>query len=77
MLHRDAHELDPLGNIADAEPKFREALAGLEALLSPTHEDTNTVAYRLAAFYAQHDRIRDAECSPQPDVRKPHRALGD
>jgi tetratricopeptide (TPR) repeat protein len=45
----------------EAERKFREALVGLENLLPATHEDTNAVAYHLAAFYAQHGRMKEAD----------------
>jgi tetratricopeptide (TPR) repeat protein len=60
-MHRQAHELDRAGNIEDAEAKFREALEGFEHLLSPTHEETNVVAYHLAEFLANQSRMTEAD----------------
>jgi tetratricopeptide (TPR) repeat protein len=60
-MQREAQELDRQGNSEDAENLFREALSGLEHVLSPTHEDTNAVAYQLATFYTRHDRKHDAD----------------
>lgn len=59
--YREAQELERLAMIGDAEKKFREALDGFEYLLSATHNDTTAVAYRLASFYAQNDRMKDAD----------------
>lgn len=60
-IKRGAHQLDDEGDAQGAEEKFREALAGFENLLSPTHEDTNATAYQLATFYAKHNRMDDAD----------------
>lgn len=60
-MHRRAHDLERAENFEEAEAKFREALEGLEHLLSPTHEDTNTAAYHLAEFYFKQDRMKDAD----------------
>jgi Flp pilus assembly protein TadD len=60
-MQREAQELDQQGKAEDAENMFCEALSGLEHVLSPTHEDTNAVAYELATFYARHDRKNDAD----------------
>ncbi|KAH8728462.1 hypothetical protein GQ44DRAFT_757375 [Phaeosphaeriaceae sp. PMI808] len=45
----------------DAEAKFRSALDGFHYLLSTTHPDTVTVAYRLASFFAEHVRMQEAD----------------
>jgi hypothetical protein len=60
-MHREAHELDRSGKVEDAEAKFREALEGLEHVLSPTHNKTNTVAYHLAEFLANQARMSEAD----------------
>lgn len=60
-MSREAHQLERLGHLEEAEEKFREVLAGFETLLSPTHEATSTAAYQLATFYAQHDRMNEAD----------------
>ncbi|KAF4625886.1 hypothetical protein G7Y89_g12275 [Cudoniella acicularis] len=60
-VYHEAQELERLARIEDAENKFREALTGFENLFSATHEDTIAVAYRLASFYAQNDRMKDAD----------------
>ena len=44
-----------------AEDMYREALAGFENILSPTHEHTNALAYQLASFYANCNRMDDAD----------------
>ena len=49
------------GEDAFAEKMFMDVLEGYENLLSPTHEDTNKVAYALANFYAECDRMADAD----------------
>ncbi|KAF2193259.1 hypothetical protein K469DRAFT_551926 [Zopfia rhizophila CBS 207.26] len=59
-LYREAQELDRNGNFEDAEQTYLKALAGLEKLLSPTHEDTKAIAYELAAFYACHGRMENS-----------------
>jgi hypothetical protein len=60
-IKHEAHQLNLEGKVHDAEKRFREALAGFENLLSPTHEYTNAVGYALAIFYAEHDRMDDAD----------------
>ncbi|CZR60682.1 uncharacterized protein PAC_10578 [Phialocephala subalpina] len=60
-VYHEAQKLERLVRIEDAENKYREALSGFENLLSSTHKDTTTVAYRLASFYAQNDRMKDAD----------------
>ena len=60
-LTQEAYDLDRLGNIEIAENKYRTALDGLQHLLAPTHEETKKVAYQLVSFYAQHDRMDDAD----------------
>lgn len=57
----DAHRLDCEGDVESAERRYREALAGFEHLLSPTHGDTSAVAYQLAGFYAGNERMDDAD----------------
>jgi len=49
------------GRPDEAEAKFRSALDGLDHLLSTTHPETVTVAYRLASFFAEHIRMQDAD----------------
>jgi tetratricopeptide (TPR) repeat protein len=60
-MFQEAQQLERLARIEDAEVKFREALSGFENLLSATHKVTTAVAYRLASFYAQNDRMKDAD----------------
>ncbi|KAI9851900.1 MAG: hypothetical protein M1824_002450 [Vezdaea acicularis] len=60
-IKREAHRLDCERDDENAEKRYREALAGFENLLSPTHENTNAVAYQLSIFYAEHDRMDDAD----------------
>jgi tetratricopeptide (TPR) repeat protein len=60
-MYREAQELERSADIDAAEIKFCEALSGFEHLLSATHEDTTAVAYHLASFYAQNDRMKDAD----------------
>lgn len=50
---KEAEEFTLLGNMVEAEKKYRYTLARLSALLSPTHEETVSTAYRLAELYAQ------------------------
>lgn len=57
---REAQERDQQGDAEGAERQFRDALAAFEHLLSPTHEDTKTAAYSLAAFYARRGRMQEA-----------------
>jgi tetratricopeptide (TPR) repeat protein len=49
------------GRPDEAEAKFRSALDGLDHLLSTTHPETVTVAYRLASFFAERVRMQDAD----------------
>jgi tetratricopeptide (TPR) repeat protein len=58
---QDAQSHEQNGELEDAERRYREALATLENLLSPTHDDTNMVGYHLASFYATHDRMDEAD----------------
>ena len=44
-----------------AEEMYREALAGFENILSPTHEHTKALAYQLASLYAHCNRMGDAD----------------
>jgi tetratricopeptide (TPR) repeat protein len=60
-LQEDAQNLAHLEQIEEAEDKFRQVLTGLEYLLSSTHDDTSTVAYELADFYAKNQRMHDAD----------------
>jgi tetratricopeptide (TPR) repeat protein len=56
-IYQEAQELDVVGKRAEAEIKLRQALEGFENLLTPAHDDTNTVAYHLADFYARSKRM--------------------
>ncbi|KAN0068745.1 hypothetical protein V8E54_012914 [Elaphomyces granulatus] len=58
---QEAQSHEQNGELEDAERRYREALAALENLLSPTHDDTNIVGYHLASFYAIHDRMDEAD----------------
>ena len=60
-MPEEAYELERSGQLEMAEDRFRTALDGLQNLLAPTHEETNKTAYHLASFYAQHDRMDDAD----------------
>jgi hypothetical protein len=63
-LHKwklDAALLDAEGRHQEAEYRFRNALSGFRHLLSLTHEYTVKTAYQLAAFYANHNRMSDAD----------------
>lgn len=60
-IHERGHSLDEDGEWDEAEENFREALAGCQVLLSPAHEHTRIFTYHLADFYAQHDRMADAD----------------
>ena len=60
-IHELGHSLDEVGEWDEAEERFREALAGCQVLLSPAHEHTRIFTYHLADFYAQHDRMADAD----------------
>ena len=58
------------GDAVNAEKLLVQVLEGYENLLSPTHEDTNKVAYALATFYAEHDRMHDANKTLEEVSRK-------
>ena len=60
-IHELGHSLDEVGEWDEAEESFRQALAGCQVLLSPAHEHTRIFTYHLADFYAQHDRMADAD----------------
>jgi tetratricopeptide (TPR) repeat protein len=60
-IYREAQLLERTGKPEDAELKLREALTGLENLLTPTHDETNKVGYHLADFYARNNRMKDAD----------------
>ncbi|TPX22058.1 hypothetical protein DIZ76_013922 [Coccidioides immitis] len=60
-LRSSGDELARQGEYRAAERKYRDALAGLENLLPLAHDDTNAMAYQLAAFYAQQCRMQDAD----------------
>jgi tetratricopeptide (TPR) repeat protein len=59
--YRDGLQDEQSGRTDDAEVKFRTALEGFHHLLSTTHHETLEAAHRLAAFYAQYSRMREAE----------------
>ena len=58
-IEREAQKLESEGDCDIAEEMYREALAGFENILSPTHEHTNALAYQLASFYAKYNRMDD------------------
>ena len=58
-LQARQHESE--GETDMAEEMYREALAGFENILSPTHEHTKALAYQLASFYANCNRMGDAD----------------
>ncbi|KAF8858028.1 hypothetical protein BDZ45DRAFT_726328 [Acephala macrosclerotiorum] len=60
-LKHEAARLDKAGDTINAEIKFRDALSGFEALLSPTHEETTIAAYQFASFLANQDRMKEAD----------------
>lgn len=60
-IHRWGHSFEDAEDWNEAEVKFRDALAGCQFLLSPTHEYTKQLTYHLAQFYANHDRMKDAD----------------
>lgn len=60
-IEREACQLESQGESCSAENLYREALTGFRTILSPTHEHTSALAYRLATFYADHDRMDDAD----------------
>ncbi|KAH6723046.1 hypothetical protein BKA61DRAFT_585756 [Leptodontidium sp. MPI-SDFR-AT-0119] len=56
-----ARELKDSGNLEAAEEKYREALSGLEYILSATNDHTIAVGYELAEFFAQSNRMEEAD----------------
>ncbi len=60
-IERQAQQHEIEGEIDIAEEMYREALAGFENILSSTHEHTNALAYQLASFYADCNRMDDAD----------------
>ena len=60
-IEREAQKFESERDSDIAEEKYREALAGFENILSPTHEHTNALAYQLASFYANYNRMDDAD----------------
>ena len=60
-IGRQAQQYESEGETDMAEDMYREALAGFENILSPTHEHTNDLAYQLASFYANCNRMDDAD----------------
>lgn len=61
IIHREGHSFEDAEDWNEAEGSFRDALAGCQFLLSPTHEYTKRLTYHLAQFYAKHDRMKDAD----------------
>ncbi|KAF2786480.1 hypothetical protein K505DRAFT_289676, partial [Melanomma pulvis-pyrius CBS 109.77] len=49
------------GHLDRAEAEFMEALEGHRYLLTPTHEETVKIAYELANFYAEQQRVRETD----------------
>ncbi|KAK3386479.1 hypothetical protein B0H63DRAFT_520573 [Podospora didyma] len=64
-LKWDAARLDAEGRTEEAEGLFAAAVSGFRHLLSETHSSTVKAVYQLAAFYANHDRMADADKSEQ------------
>ena len=60
-IGHQARQHEREGETDVAEEMYREALAGFENILSPTHEHTNALAYQLASFYADRNRMNDAD----------------
>ncbi len=60
-IHKEGHSFEDVGDWNEAEIQFRDALAGCQFLLSPTHKYTKQLTYHLAQFYAKHDRMKDAD----------------
>lgn len=56
-MGREAEQAQRVGDMELAEKKYKDALDGLQNLLSPTHEKTLAIAYQLAELYAQSDRM--------------------
>ena len=60
-IERKATRLERENGGYAAEERYREALAGFEHILSPTHKHTVALAYQFAAFLANHDRMNEAD----------------
>ena len=60
-IHMEGHSFEDAEDWDKAEVKFRDALAGCQFLLSPTHEYTKLLTYHLAQFYANSNRMKDAD----------------
>jgi tetratricopeptide (TPR) repeat protein len=60
-MRRDAKPLCESGRFEEAEQKLRDTLDGFEYLLTSTNERTLSVAYELAEFYSQNNRMNDAD----------------
>lgn len=60
-MFREASECVEAGDLYTAERKYREALAGYERLLSPTHDETLELGYQVADFYARQSRMLQAD----------------
>jgi len=60
-LFEAAQSVQRQGDHDTAEQMFTTTLKGYEHILSPTHEDTNKVAYALASFYTENGRTSDAD----------------
>ena len=59
-LFEAAQSFDRTGDADSAERMFLQAMTGFAYLLSPTHEDASKVVYALATFYAERDRMDEA-----------------
>ncbi|KAH8790275.1 hypothetical protein BGZ57DRAFT_949593 [Hyaloscypha finlandica] len=57
----NAREMSDLGNLEQAEENYRDALAGLEHVLSATNERTLSVGYEIAEFFAKSNRMDEAD----------------
>lgn len=60
-VEKEACWLDAGGQSDRAEELYCEALDGFRTILSPTHDRTIALAYKLAAFYTDRDRPHDAD----------------
>jgi tetratricopeptide (TPR) repeat protein len=59
-LFEEAQTEKHSGDTDAVEKMLNTVLEGFDHVLSPTHEDTNKAAYALASFYAERDRMTDA-----------------
>ncbi len=57
----EAQRLEHVGDIHGAERTLEKALNGYTTLLSPVHKHTKAASYQLAIFYAEHDRMDNAD----------------